>query len=173
MTQSGRAWKYGDNVNTDVIFPGKYTYTLRERDEIAAHALEDLDPTFVANVQPGDVIVAGINWGCGSSREQAATCLVYNGVGAVIAESISRIFYRNALNNGLLAIVCPEAARAIQPGDKVAIDLAASEIRFSAGTFRFPPFSPSIMGIVDAGGLVPYVQCKLAAQATAYGDGVR
>ncbi|MCB0139641.1 MAG: 3-isopropylmalate dehydratase, partial [Caldilineaceae bacterium] len=103
----GRAWKYGDNINTDVLYPGKYTYTLREPSEIAKHALEDLDPTFVANVQPGDVIVGGSNFGCGSSREQAASCLVYNGVGAVIAQSFGRIFYRNAVNFGLLAIVCP------------------------------------------------------------------
>ena len=113
MKISGRAWKYGDNVNTDVIFPGKYTYTLTEGADIAAHAMEDLDPLFAANVQPGDVVVGGRNFGCGSSREQAATCLVYNGVGAVIAASFSRIFYRNALNNGLLAIVCPAAVEAI------------------------------------------------------------
>jgi 3-isopropylmalate/(R)-2-methylmalate dehydratase small subunit len=157
----GRAWKYGDNVNTDVIFPGKYTYTVTERAEIARHALEDLDATFVANVLPGDVVVAGRNWGCGSSREQAATCLVYNGVGAVIAESISRIFYRNALNNGLLAIVCPAAAQAIQPGERVRVDLNNNAIHCAAGTFSFPPFSPSIMGIVEAGGLVKYVQRRL------------
>ena len=81
----GRAWKYGDNVNTDVLFPGKYTYTAMGRDEIASHALEDLDPDFASNVGEGDVIIGGRNFGCGSSREQAATCLVYNGVGAVIA----------------------------------------------------------------------------------------
>ena len=83
----GRVWKYGDNVNTDVIFPGKYTYTVTERAEIARHALEDLDPAFANQVQPGDIIVAGRNWGCGSSREQAASCLAYNGVGALIAAS--------------------------------------------------------------------------------------
>ena len=121
MQIAGGAWKYGDDVNTDVIFPGKYTYTLTERDEIASHALEDLDPDFAGQVQPGDIIVAGRNWGCGSSREQAATCLVYNGVGAVIAESFSRIFYRNALNNGLLAITCPEAVQAIYAGEQVAV----------------------------------------------------
>ena len=167
MQLQGHAWKYGDNVNTDVIFPGKYTYTLREREEIAAHALEDLDPTFVERVQPGDVIVAGRNWGCGSSREQAATCLVYNGVGAVIAESFSRIFYRNALNNGLLAIVCPEAARAIQPGERVTVDLARNVIRCEAGEFPFPPLSPTLMAIVDAGGLVAFVKEKLARQKLA------
>ena len=159
----GRAWKYGDNINTDVIFPGKYTYTLRGRDEIAQHALEDLDPTFIDNVQTGDIIVGGRNWGCGSSREQAATCLVYNGVGAIIAESIGRIFYRNALNNGLLAIVCPAAAQAIQPHERVTVDLENNVIRCAAGDFDFPPLSPSIMGIVEAGGLVEYVKHRLAA----------
>lgn len=162
MHITGRSWKYGDNVNTDVIFPGKYTYTVTERAEIARHALEDLDPAFAANVQPGDVIVGGRNFGCGSSREQAATCLVYNGVGAVIAESISRIFYRNALNNGLLAIVCPAAAQAIQPGERVAIDTVRHVIHCAAGDFAFPPLSASVMGIVAAGGLVEYVKARLA-----------
>jgi 3-isopropylmalate/(R)-2-methylmalate dehydratase small subunit len=163
MLISGRAWAYGDNVNTDVIFPGKYTYTVTERAEIARHALEDLDPTFAAQVQPGDVVVGGTNFGCGSSREQAATCLVYNGVGAVIAASFSRIFYRNALNNGLLAIVCPEAAAALQTGDRVEIDTARHVIRCAAGEFRFPPLSASVMGIVEAGGLVAYVKQRLHA----------
>lgn len=160
----GRAWKYGNDVNTDVIFPGKYTYTVTERDEIAAHALEDLDPAFAGQVQPGDVVVAGRNWGCGSSREQAATCLVYKGVGAIIAESFSRIFYRNALNNGLLAIVCPAAAQAIQPGEVVTVDPVACCIRCAAGEFAFPPLSSSILGMVEAGGLVAYVKRRLAQQ---------
>ena len=93
--KKGRAWKYGENVNTDVIFPGKYTYAVMEPAEMAKHALEDLDPNFAKNVRPGDVIVAGKNFGCGSSREQAATCLKYAGVQAVIAKSFARIFYRN------------------------------------------------------------------------------
>ena len=130
--------------------------------EIARHALEDLDPTFATGVQRGDIVVAGRNWGCGSSREQAATCLVYNGVSVLIAESFARIFYRNALNSGLLAIVCPAAAQAIQAGDQVEIDLAANLIHCPAGDFTFPPFSPSIMGIVAAGGLIPYVKQQLA-----------
>jgi len=157
----GRVWKYGDNINTDVIFPGKYTYTVTGRSEIARHALEDLDPTFAAKVQPGDVVVAGRNWGCGSSREQAATCLVYNGVQVIIAESFSRIFYRNALNCGLLAIVCPAAAQAIQPEETIMIDLLANRITCGAGSFAFPPFSPSVMGIVSAGGLIEYVKQKM------------
>lgn len=163
MQLQGRVWKYGDNVNTDVIFPGKYTYNVSGRTAIASHALEDLDPIFVKNVQAGDLIVAGRNWGCGSSREQAATCLVYNGVSAVIAESFSRIFYRNALNNGLLAIACPAAAQAIQPGETVRVDLDRNVIYCAAGEFAYPPLSPSIMGIVQAGGLVEYVKHKLAA----------
>ncbi len=157
----GRAWKYGDNVNTDVIFPGKYTYTVTGRAEIARHALEDLDPTFAGKVQPGDVVVAGRNWGCGSSREQAATCLVYHGVQVLIAESFSRIFYRNALNCGLLAIVCPAAAQAIQPGETVTVSPAANAITCRAGIFHFPPFSPSVMGMVEAGGLVEYVKRQI------------
>jgi 3-isopropylmalate/(R)-2-methylmalate dehydratase small subunit len=158
----GRAWVYGDNINTDVIFPGKYTYTLTSRDDIARHALEDLDLTFAKEVKPGDVIVAGRNWGCGSSREQAATCLVYSGVGAVIAASFSRIFYRNALNNGLLAIVCPAAVATIVAGDPVEVDLEHLVVRCGAGEFAFPALSPSIMGMVEAGGLVEYVKRKLA-----------
>ena len=161
----GRAWCYGDNVNTDVIFPGKYTYTLTERADIARRALEDLDATFAVGVEPGDVIVAGRTWGCGSSREQAATCLVYNGVGAVIATSFSRIFYRNALNNGLLAITCPAAVAAIMPGEQVTVDLERLVVRCGAGEFNFPPLSPSIMGMMEAGGLVEYVKRKLAAEA--------
>lgn len=164
MTEiQGRAWKYGDGVNTDVIFPGKYTYTASTRDDIARHALEDLDPAFVGNVQAGDIIVAGRNWGCGSSREQAATCLVYNGVGAIIAASFGRIFYRNALNNGLMAIVSPQASQRIQPGEIVRIDLDRNVIICDGGEIGFPPLSPTVKRIVEAGGLVPYVKLGLSA----------
>lgn len=159
----GRVWKYGDNVNTDVIFPGKYTYTASGRDEIARHALEDLDPDFANQVQWGDVIVAGRNWGCGSSREQAATCLAYNYVGAIIAASFGRIFYRNALNNGLIAIVSPEASAGIRAGETIRIDLARHTIECAAGEIPFAPLSPSVMQIVEAGGLVPYIKQRLSA----------
>ena len=161
MIIRGRAWKYGDNINTDVLFPGKYTYTLREPGEIAKHALEDLDSAFVANVQPGDVIVGGSNFGCGSSREQAASCLVYNGVGAVIAKSFGRIFYRNAVNFGLLAIVCSPVVDLLEKGDEIGIDLAKTTITCRAGEFTFPPLSASVLGILQAGGLVPYIQNRL------------
>ena len=166
MEIRGRAWKYGDNINTDVLFPGKYTYTARGREEIAGHALEDLDPAFAANVRAGDLIVGGRNFGCGSSREQAATCLVYNGVGAVIAESFARIFYRNAINNGLLAIVCPEAARAIRAGETVAVDVDQRAIACEAGLFVFPALSATVQEILQAGGLVEQVKRRLASAAS-------
>lgn len=159
---SGRVWKYGDAVNTDVIFPGKYTYTVTDPLEVAKHALEDLDPTFAARVQPGDVIVAGKNWGNGSSREQAVTCLKYAGVSAVIALSFGRIWYRNAINQGLLALTSPQAVAALQPGDVVQIDLEASLIRRGSETFPFPPFAPSVQAIIADGGLIPHLKKKLA-----------
>lgn len=152
-------WKYGDNVNTDVIFPGKYTYTVStDPDELAKHALEDLDPTFAQQVQPGDMIVAGRNWGNGSSREQAVTCLVAAGVQAIIAASFARIYYRNAINNGLLVITCPEIAPVVQTGDSLEIDLDTGHIRCAAGVFSFPPLPESVRHIVQAGGIIPWLQ---------------
>ena len=160
---AGRVWKYGDGVNTDVIFPGKYTYTVSDPAEMAQYALEDLDPTFATNVQPGDVIVAGKNWGNGSSREQAAICLKQAGVSAVIAVSFGRIWYRNAINNGLPAITCPPAVAALQKGDTIEIDMPASVIRTAAGVeFPFPPFAPAVQNIINSGGLIPYLKsCEL------------
>lgn len=160
---AGNCWKYGDDVNTDVIFPGKYTYTLREPDEIAPHALEDLDPSFAGAVEPGDVVVGGRNFGCGSSREQAATCLVYNGVGAVVARSFGRIFFRNAINNGLPAIVCPEAVDALEKGDRVQIDLEACTVTTPGGSFSFTPLGDTLVSILEAGGLVAWAQARGAA----------
>ena len=159
---AGRVWKYGDDVNTDVLFPGKYTYTLRTVDEIKAHALEDLDPSFAREVRPGDVIFAGRNFGCGSSREQAVTCLVANGIAAVVAVSFARIFYRNAINNGLPAIVSPEAVAAIAGGERVEVLVEESIIRSEAASYRFPPFSDNVQRLLDAGGLIPFVRARLA-----------
>lgn len=158
----GRVWKYGDGVNTDVIFPGKYTYTITDPAEMAQHALEDLDPTFAPNVQPGDIIVAGRNWGNGSSREQAATCLKVAGISAVIAISFGRIWYRNAINAGLLALTSPQAVAALSPGDRVEIDLDASVIRRGGDSFSFPPFAPSVQAIIADGGLIPHLKKKLS-----------
>jgi len=166
MTITGRVWKYGDGVNTDVIFPGKYTYTLREPAEIAAHALEDLDPTFAREAQPGDIIVAGRNWGNGSSREQAVTCLKYRGVAAIVARSFARIYYRNALNQGLLLITCPEAVDAAQSGDTLTINLTENTIQVGGRRFTFPPLSPTVLGIVEAGGLIPHLRRRLGLTST-------
>jgi len=159
--KEGRIWKYGDDVNTDVIFPGKYTYAIMEPEEMARHALEDLDPDFSDRVRPGDVIVAGRNFGCGSSREQAASCLKFAGVQAVVAVSFARIFFRNAINQGLPVIQCPEAVDAVHAGDTIRIDFQQGVIHTHSGDFRFLPLPESVLGILQAGGLVPYTQKKL------------
>jgi 3-isopropylmalate dehydratase small subunit len=161
---SGRAWVYGDDVNTDVIFPGKYTYTVRERVDMARHALEDLDPAFAEHVRPGDLIVAGRNWGHGSSREQAVICLLAAGVRVIIGASFARIYYRNAVNNGLLPVVCPGAAQAIQPWETVQVDLSASVVRCAAGIFPFQPPSESVRKIIEAGGLIEMLRQVIAGQ---------
>ena len=158
----GKVWKYGDDVNTDVIFPGKYTFTVTDPAEIASYALEDLDPGFAANVKPGDVVVAGRNFGCGSSREQAAFCLKYAGVAAVVAKSFARIFYRNAINAGLPMVVSRDAPEALATGDAVDIDFTAGELKTGDGkVFTFPPLPPEVIAIVEAGGLVEYVKRRL------------
>ncbi|MCS6772934.1 MAG: 3-isopropylmalate dehydratase [Anaerolineae bacterium] len=167
MQFTGRCWVYGDDVNTDVIFPGKYTYTLTDPAQFAAHALEDLDPEFARQVQPGDVIVAGKNFGCGSSREQAAVCLKMAGVRAIIAKSFARIFFRNCVNNGVLPIVCPEAVNAIQKFDLVTIDLDQHQLTVLGElprVFVFPPLSPSVAQIIEAGGLIPMLRRKLGTE---------
>jgi len=162
----GKVWRYGDDVNTDVIFPGRYTYTVTEPADVAAHALEDLDPSFAKGVKPGDVVVAGRNFGCGSSREQASFCLKYAGVAAVVAVSFARLFFRNAVNAGLpMAVVPAEAVAAIKAGDEISIDFEKGELTAADGrVFSFPALPPEVLGILDAGGLVPYVKKELAAK---------
>ena len=163
-TIRGRVWKYGDDVNTDVIFPGKYTYTVSDPAEMPQHALEDLDPRFVKEMKPGDIIVAGRNWGCGSSREQAVVCLKEGGLGAIVGKSFARIYYRNCLNNALPALTCAEAVEAIQDGEEIEIDLSAGEIHCAAGTFSFPPLPEAVMSIFEAGGLISYTRKRLEAK---------
>ena len=154
-----RVWKYGDNVNTDVIFPGKYTYTIsNDPAELARHALEDLDRSFADRARAGDVIVAGRNWGNGSSREQAVSCLVAAGVHAVIAKSFARIYYRNAINNGLLVITCPQIVDRVESGDWIEIDMEAAQILFNGRTFSFSPLPEQVRRILDAGGIIAYLQ---------------
>jgi len=159
--KKGRVWKYGDNVNTDVIFPGKYTYSILDPEEMALHALEDLDPDFAQKVKPGDVITAGRNFGCGSSREQAAACLKYAGVQAVLARSFARIFFRNAINQGLPVLQSGEAVDSIEDGEEIEINLALGKIKTKKGVFSFSPFPESVSGILEEGGLIPYIKKKL------------
>ncbi len=139
----GRAWKYGDNVNTDVIYPGKYTYTVSGREEIARHALEDLDPAFVTGMQPGDVIVAGHTGAAAPAANKRRRAWSTTAWKTIVAESFGQIFYRNALNNGTAVIVCPEAARVIQPGDAVEVDITSScVVRCPAKRVLFPAVQP-------------------------------
>jgi len=157
----GRIWKYGDDVNTDVIFPGKYTYQPMEPAEMAQHAMEDLDPSFAGEVQAGDVIVGGKNFGCGSSREQAATCLVAAGVAAVIAKSFSRIFFRNAINNGLPVIELQDGIDAINKGDTVSIDFENGLVEHEGNEYHFPALPHEVLAILEDGGLIPHVRKEL------------
>ena len=166
MQFTGKVWKYGDNVSTDVIFPGKYTYTIHEPEELAKHALEDLDPQFAHLAQRGDIIVAGKNWGNGSSREQAVTSLIHKGIAAIIAKSFARIYYRNSINQGLPLVTCPDAVDAIQAGEVLTINLSENWIGFSNQRHYFQPFSEAALSILDAGGLVPYIQRKLGLPVT-------
>ncbi|MEA1939475.1 MAG: 3-isopropylmalate dehydratase small subunit [Candidatus Caldatribacteriota bacterium] len=158
MSIRRKVWKYGDDVNTDVIFPGKYTYTITDPNEMAQYALEDLDPEFAVKVNKNDVIIAGENFGCGSSREQAAICLKYAGVGAVIAKSFSRIFFRNAINQALPVIECKEAVDNIKSNDEVKIDFEKGEISCDKGVFSFSPLPKEILEIFNDGGLIPHVK---------------
>lgn len=160
----GRIWKYGDDINTDVIFPGKYTYTITDPDEMRTHALEDLDPGFASEVKPGDVIVAGTNWGSGSSREQAVTCLKASGIGAIIAASFARIYYRNCINAALPALSCSDILDQISDGEKISIDLNGGLITVRAGQFNFSPIPSAVQEIFSAGGLIPYTRNELKQQ---------
>ena len=160
---TGRVWKYGDDVNTDVIFPGKYTYSISDPKEMAGHALEDLDPTFVKNMQPGDIIVAGKNWGCGSSREQAVVCLKEIGAGAIVARSFARIYFRNCINQALPIVTC-DAVDGVESGDEVTIDFVAGTVTTPKGEFTFPPLSPEVMEIIETGGLIPHARKQLGIE---------
>jgi 3-isopropylmalate/(R)-2-methylmalate dehydratase small subunit len=164
MKIQGKVWKYGDDINTDVIFPGKYTYTINDPNEMAQHALEDLDPTFVSAVKENDVIVAGKNFGCGSSREQAATCLKFAKVGAIVAKSFSRLYFRNGINTGLALVQCPEAVDVIENGETISIDFDSGELVCKAGKYSFPPMPDFVLGIIEDGGLIPHTKKRIAQQ---------
>lgn len=158
----GRAWKYGDNVNTDVLYPGRHLASI-DPAYMAAHALEDLDPLFAKNVKAGDIVVGGKFFGCGSSREQAVTALKYAGVPFVVAASFARIYYRNAVNNGLPPLVSLQASQGIQAGDDVTADLARGIIinHTRSETYPFEPFPEFLQGLLRSGGLIPYLRARV------------
>jgi 3-isopropylmalate/(R)-2-methylmalate dehydratase small subunit len=158
----GRAHVYGDNVNTDVIIPARYL-TTSDPEELAAHCMEDLDPGFVSRVRPGDVMVGGENFGCGSSREHAPLALKTAGASCVIAKSFARIFFRNGINMGLPALVCPDAAGAAKDGDELAVDLASGRIEnlTQGRSYQAEPFPDFLRELIAAGGLVPYAKSRL------------
>lgn len=147
-----------NDINTDLLFPGKYTYTCATGPEIVEHLLEDLDPEFRAAVQPGDVIMTGSNFGCGSSREQPTLGLKYVGVQAVIAKSFARIFYRSSINQGLLLVQSPEAVEYYTPGDIVSVDPASGTLKVGEREFTFPPLPVEMLEILEAGGLLNWIK---------------
>lgn len=165
MEFEGTAFKYGRDVDTDVIIPARYLNS-SDPDHLAAHCLEDLDATFVDRVQPGDIIVAEENFGCGSSREHAPIAIKAAGVGVVVAKSFARIFYRNAINIGLPIMECPEAVDAISAGDTVQVDADTGEIRdlTTGHTFQAQPFPPFLQEIINAGGLINRTREKLGVR---------
>ncbi|MCK5260816.1 MAG: 3-isopropylmalate dehydratase [Thermoplasmatales archaeon] len=156
-----KVWKYDDNINTDMLFPGKYVYTCSTLEEIKPHLLEDLDPSFAKNVEEGDIILAGKNFGCGSSREQPVVGLKAVGIAAVVAESFARIFYRSSINQGLLLIECPDAMKAYSKGDNVSLDIENGKIIVGKKSFSFPRLPKEILAIREEGGLLPYTRKKL------------
>jgi 3-isopropylmalate/(R)-2-methylmalate dehydratase small subunit len=158
----GKVFKYGENVNTDVIIPARYLVT-SDPGELARHCMEDIDANFVAEARPGDIIAAGANFGCGSSREHAAAAIKASGVACVIAPSFARIFYRNAFNTGLPILESEEAAKAIDAGDEVEVDFETGAIynRTKEETYKAEPFPPFISGLIEKGGLINYVKDKL------------
>lgn len=161
MKANGRVFKYGDNVDTDVIIPARYLNS-SDPAELAKHCMEDIDKDFVNKVKKGDIIVADKNFGCGSSREHAPIAIKAAGVSCVIAETFARIFYRNAINIGLPIIECPEASKEIQAGDQVDIDFNTGVItdQTTGKSFQGQAFPPFMQKIISEGGLINYINHK-------------
>ena len=161
MNAKGHVFKYPDNVDTDVIIPARYLNS-QDPKELASHCMEDIDKSFVARVQPGDVMVGGWNFGCGSSREHAPLCIKTSGISVVIAKSFARIFYRNSINIGLPILECPAAADAIAAGDLVSVDFDTGVItdETTGATFQAEPFPPFIQEIIAAGGLMNSIRAR-------------
>ncbi len=161
----GKAWKFGNDVDTDLIIPARYLNT-SDPQELAAHCMEDADPQFVKKMATNDIIVAGKNFGCGSSREHAPLAIKVAGVSCVIAASFARIFYRNAINIGLPILESPEASAAIAEGHQIQVDLSNGQIHdLTAGqTYQAAPFPSFMQELINAGGLIEYVKRRLAAR---------
>ena len=162
---SGKVFKYGDNVDTDVIIPARYL-NAPSPEELAKHCMEDIDASFATTVKPGDIMVGGANFGCGSSREHAPISIRACGVRCVIAASFARIFYRNAINIGFPILECPEAAAAINNGDTVSVDFATGKIidETTGETFQAVALPPFIEKIVEHNGLLPYLKARMDAK---------
>ena len=161
MEARGSVFKYGDNIDTDVIIPARYLNTQNAR-ELADHCMEDIDKTFITRVQEGDIMVGGENFGCGSSREHAPLAIKTAGIACVIAASFARIFYRNAINIGLPILECPAASRAIRAGDTVSVNFDTGVItdETTGETFQAEPFPPFIQKIIRSGGLMASLQAQ-------------
>ena len=155
MKLAGKVWRYGDNIDTDVIIPARYL-NIADRKELATHCMEDIDTEFVGKVNAGDIMVGGENFGCGSSREHAPMVIKESGIDCVIAKTFARIFYRNAINIGLPILECPEASEGISAGDEVAIDFDTGVItnETTGKSWQAQPFPEFIQEMMEAGGLV-------------------
>jgi len=156
-----KVWRYGDNINTDMLFPGKYTYTCSTANEIIPYLLEDLDSSFSKTVKKGDIIIAGKNFGCGSSREQPVIGLKAVGIKAIIAESFARIFYRASINQGLVLIESPDSVKAYSENDHIELNLINGVIKINKKEFSFPKIPKEINEIQNSGGLLEYTRLKL------------
>ncbi len=164
MNLQGCVWKYGDNVDTDAIIPARYL-NVSTPAELARHCMEDIDPSFTAKLEQGDVIVAGENFGCGSSREHAPLAIKQSGISCVVAKTFARIFYRNAINIGLPILECPAAVDSVKQGHRLKIDLQMGQVHnVTTGLlYQAKPYPPFIVAIINTGGLVPYTRKRIEA----------
>jgi 3-isopropylmalate/(R)-2-methylmalate dehydratase small subunit len=158
----GKVHVFGDDINTDEIIPARYLNSI-DPAFLAAHCMEDADPDFMKKMKPGDILVGGENFGCGSSREHAPIAIKAAGIACVVARSFARIFFRNSINIGLPIIVCPEAVAEAAGGQEMEVDLSRGELKNlgTGHTFRFAPFTPELQAIIAAGGLMPFVKAEL------------
>jgi len=164
-TLSGKVIKFGDNINTDLIIQGKYLRSI-DPAELAQHAFEMMGKEYPQKLKQFDILVAGENFGCGSAREQAATCLVGAGIKAVVAASFARVFFRNAINSGLPIVECPAAVAELEEGDLLTLDFDQGRVVTPKGGHRIPPLPPSVREILEVGGLVPYLRRQFHSQTS-------